>query len=884
MLTLSLLLLGCRSFYGRGAPVTAVPGAPVAVTPGSPVVVAPGLPAANPLGPPLANTAPGPVIVPGAPTLSGPPVSGPPVRGGVAPVLPSQATAAPLFPGLPPAPANPWARGPAPMPMSAATLVLTPQSMVAPVGSDVVLLATATDGRGQPLTGHRVEWMLSPDSVGQLITLDRKTAGRQASQRIPTKVDNNFAVGTTAARPTTLTRGTPTQVDDVIVRQGQAWISVSSATDGASYVTALAPNLPAWDRRKQTSLIYWIDAQFSFPAPVIGPVGSRQVLTTIVTRASDGSPIEGYRVRYAITGGPAAGFTGSSAPEIEVATDAEGRAVVEVFQTEAARGENSVQVDVVRPPGFAGSGDRRLTIGRGTTMISWTAPEIDVRLRGPQEAEVGSTATYRVEVVNPGDGSLADVVLTNRVPSGLRYQKSSVAADSSGGSLRWRLGPLGPGQAQTIDVDYEVTRPTTIQNCVTVSASPGLTAKACANTQALLAPLQLHVTGPPTARVGQQITFAIAITNPGATAATGLILKDTFGAGLEHEVATSPIERELGTLGPGETRDDLAVTFRVTQAGRICHRVELRGKGLRSVQQTVCVDVALATGPPPAAGGQEPSLAEPVQGSLRVDKRGPATARVGDKLIFELVVTNSGDIPLTNVRISDDYDLPLRPQRVSEGFQYRDEKLSWTVAQLPPGETRTFQVEAVCDRAGRACSRATVSADGGVLLADEACLQIEPADPAADDAESRPARPPQIPGNGAAAQPPSPGGAPAANLELKIADLRDEVAVGQTVTYEVTITNPRDTSERNVELVLNVPAGMTPVATGTVAPSKATIVGRRVRFTPVAEIRPKETLIYRIPVRADRPGRFVVEAKAISANQRKPLLSTEETNIYAEEN
>jgi uncharacterized repeat protein (TIGR01451 family) len=441
---------------------------------------------------------------------------------------------------------------------------------------------------------------------------------------------------------------------------------------------------------------------------------------------------------------------------------------------------------------------------------------------------------------------------------------------------------LGPGQTQSIDVDYEVMRPATIRNCVTVSASEGLTAESCATTEAFLPALDLRVTGPETARVGDRVTFAISITNSGSSPATGLVIKDTFGAGLVHDVAASPIERELGTLGPGETRDDLAVTFRVIRPGRVCHDVELRGQGLRPVQQTVCIDVAAAE-LRPAVPAEEPPSAPPGRANLQVDKSAPARARVGDKVIFDLVVTNSGETELTNIKITDDYDVAVRPLRVSEGFKYEDEKLTWTIERLMPSQSRPFQVEASCERPQRACSRATVSADGGVLVADEACLQIEPAAVAPGEVTEPAPREPS--GNGAAAEPPIPGAEPmAADLRLQITDLRDEVAVGQTVTYEVTITNPRDTPDRNVELVLNVPAGMTPVATGTVAPSKATIVGRRVRFNPVAEVRPGETLIYRIPVRADRAGRFIVEAKAISATQRNALLKTEETNIYSEGN
>jgi hypothetical protein len=168
-LCISVSLLGCRSFYDRSAPVTAIsPGAPTIISPGAPTVMTPGPPAViTPGSPAMAAPAAPFVVAPGSPTVTVPPTIGP----GAVAVMPPTATAPPVFPGLPPGPVAPFARGRRPITTAVGQLTLAPQTMVAPVGSDVVLLATARDGLGQPLAGHRVEWMLSPDSVGQLITL-----------------------------------------------------------------------------------------------------------------------------------------------------------------------------------------------------------------------------------------------------------------------------------------------------------------------------------------------------------------------------------------------------------------------------------------------------------------------------------------------------------------------------------------------------------------------------------------------------------------------------------------------------------------------------------------------------------------------------------------
>ena len=135
--------------------------------------------------------------------------------------------------------------------------------------------------------------------------------------------------------------------------------------------------------------------------------------------------------------------------------------------------------------------------------------------------------------------------------------------------------------------------------------------------------------------------------------------------------------------------------------------------------------------------------------------------------------------------------------------------------------------------------------------------------------------------------PPEAGGGPeqppgADVLSLKMTDLRDEVPVGDKVIYEVTITNLKDVADTNVVLVITVPEGLTPLAVGAVAPSRPTVNGRTMRFNPVAEIRPREPLIYRVPVRADQPGQYRVQAQVVSDAQRRALIATEDSSVFRE--
>ena len=157
------------------------------------------------------------------------------------------------------------------------------------------MIATVMGPEGFPLTRERIEWMLASDGAGEFVSPGERQPLDVLNwlRRLPRKIDTTYAINTTLTGATTLDRGTPTSTDDVTVHSGQAWVSVTSPTEGTSHLTVFAPDISGWDRRTQSASIYWVDAQWRFPPPAISAAGSRHTLTTVVTRATDNSPLAG---------------------------------------------------------------------------------------------------------------------------------------------------------------------------------------------------------------------------------------------------------------------------------------------------------------------------------------------------------------------------------------------------------------------------------------------------------------------------------------------------------------------------------------------------------------------------------------------------------------
>ena len=380
---------------------------------------------------------------------------------------------------------------------------------------------------------------------------------------------------------------------------------------------------------------------------------------------------------------------------------------------------------------------------------------------GPPTAPLGSTVTYRIEVVNPGDLPARDVTVLDLVPEGLDFLGGTPAPALDGRRLEWRLGDLGPRQRQVLQANFRATQAGSIANRVEATAAGGIHANHSATTTVVAAvatgagALDVRVSGPPQVVVGSQVTFQIQVTNTGQVPVTGLLLTDNFPEGLQfinpdtRLPAPSPIRnRLLGDLAPGQIKRT-TVTFTAVHAGQLCHTVEVTGADRVKAGAEGCVTAVGAAGAGPvierprppvesgppatkdggpatnwapggvsAAPSPGPVTAPPgfpaappgpppsVPASLTVRKTGPAQATVGQRIEFTLEVTNIGPKPLSNVQVTDQSDANLKPELATEGHRAEGRSLVWNLHELAPGGKEQLRVQSRCERAAaRACNR-----------------------------------------------------------------------------------------------------------------------------------------------------------------------------------
>ena len=224
----------------------------------------------------------------------------------------------------------------------AARLQLNPARLVAPVGREVVLRVGLCGDDGYLIKKQPIEWSLSQDSVGSFVEVDeyRQPFWRRLFRRPATKKSAAYAIGRTSTAAQVITRSTADTSDDIWLAEGQTWISLTSASEGFSHVSAVAPTAAGWDERRQTATIHWVDGQWTFPPPSFSSAGTSRRITTNVVRATSGAPITGWIVRYVILDNTAAA---GDQRVLDVPTDAVGNATVEVTPSTGQPGTTQIR-------------------------------------------------------------------------------------------------------------------------------------------------------------------------------------------------------------------------------------------------------------------------------------------------------------------------------------------------------------------------------------------------------------------------------------------------------------------------------------------------------------------------------------------------------------
>lgn len=329
-------------------------------------------------------------------------------------------------------------------------------------------------------------------------------------------------------------------------------------------------------------------------------------------------------------------------------------------------------------------------------MVDWTLrpissvaqievqqPRLEMAVFGPKNVLYGDTATYTIQLTNPGTGNAEDVSL-----------------EFSYGTRRLEKKPIGtiaPGEQSEVNVELTAQQVGQLRVAAVATADGGLRAEANEDILVRRAELEVNLIGSSLKFAGGVATYKVRVKNSGNATANGVVAsivlppgakvlgaKDSESGSLLHDVGalTPGAERVIGIqcqlMMPGQNRIDAVVKSDdgLENAASFTTRVE----ALADLKLTVS------------------------------DPRGPTA--LGTDAIYEVHVVNRGTKAAAGIKIVAQFSEGVEPIEANGGAAdiVPGQVLFHPISRIEPGDELVLKIVARADQVGNHRFRAELVA------------------------------------------------------------------------------------------------------------------------------------------------------------------------------
>ncbi len=459
---------------------------------------------------------------------------------------------------------------------------------------------------------------------------------------------------------------------------------------------------------------------------------------------------------------------------------------------------------------------------------------------------VGDTISFTVTLTNAGPDAATNVRVNDLLPAGLTFVSSTPSQGTYDNVTGvWAVGTVTTAAPQTLTIRARVDSPDAQTNTVSIGHSDQFDPQT-ANNQAGVSETPQHVdltlsksVSNPRPNVGDTITYTITLANNGPDSATGVVINDLLPAGLSFVSATPSQGTYDGVTG-------LWSVNTVAPAGMAT--LLIRATVASPDAQTNTASVGHSDQFDPDAGDNAAAATEtPQRADLALAKTvSNSQPDVGDTITFTVTLTNHGPDDATGVIVDDPLPAGLTfVSAVPSQGTYDAATGVWTVGSLANGTSQTLQIQV---RVISATPQANTASVG----------HSDQFDPVAANSSASAIATPQT-----------------ADLAVVKTAGPGPFAVGQQITYTLTVTNHGPSDDPDVVLVDQLPAGVTFVS-ASVAPASQSSGSLTFRLGTLAVGASAAVIVV---ARADQAGTLVNQASASGA--LPDLVSSNDTASVA---
>lgn len=472
---------------------------------------------------------------------------------------------------------------------------------------------------------------------------------------------------------------------------------------------------------------------------------------------------------------------------------------------------------------------------RALEPVQTNDPAVALEWSGPAVTKVNTPTEYTLTVRNACGQNLQQVTVQVRAPKGVEVMGTKPAVKPTDGVYLWDIGNLDTKTSKAVAVT--LSQPTrgdlTCQAWVTFTGSTAM--------KAVVKEPKLAVTikAPEKVVLGDKIPVEYTVTNVGDYPAEGVYAR------LIQTPLPCPWNVKVVDLKAGE-HHTMKEEFTASSAGPQKCQVVAAGADKVSAYAEATVQVLV------------PKLA--------VSVKGPDERQIGTKGKWTVTVTNSGEVPVSGVTVSEVLPAGFKVTCAGDGKPSAD-KLTWAAGDLAVGASKSFEFEGSTSQPGSLTHKVEAAGDRNTKAACECVTNVE-----------------GIPG-----------------LRMELVDSVDPVEKNGELTYEIKVTNTGTKADSDVKIVCELPkeleyvscSGPTkgegrarfgqPLANAPLdEKTKRPVVGQYVEFDPISDLAPKTEAVFKVKVKAVGTGDVRFKAIMTSKHLTAPVTKEESTRVYGE--
>ena len=378
-------------------------------------------------------------------------------------------------------------------------------------------------------------------------------------------------------------------------------------------------------------------------------------------------------------------------------------------------------------------------------------PVVSIHVRAPGSIALGKDVEYKLIVENTSTAPAHHVLVSNPVPKNATFVSADPEPeDKTAAVLRWQLNSLAAGARKEIKLVLRPSGNDDVNNVARVQFEHGEQV----TTKLQRPQLKVQRFGPTHTHENDAMTFRMVIENTGVVEVKNIVLSDVLDKGLDHEGNNVGSERQrswpaIEVLQPGK-KQEITYTIFAKEKGTFSAKATVKADAMEPVNSSWTVVVG--------------------QALLDVKMTGPERSYLSQPAVYQISVRNTGTIPLSNVAVVFSLPQAISVVRATQGAEKFKDRLQWMIANLPAGAVKSFTVSVSAATAGR-IEMITEALAKGAKGQTNVGTEFQ----------------------GVAA------------LRMKVDASSNPAAVGEKITYTVTIENTGDMDAKDVAVRINYP-------------------------------------------------------------------------------